>query len=573
LLVALTVTVVLALLTGCAQPTPLPAVATKAAPAAQPTAAPPAAPTAAPAAATKAPEPTKAAAAPAATKAPEPTKAAAKGGSLTYVLNQEIATLDPGMMRFAVEQMVGNQIFDNLVWLDADKKLQPGLAKSWKANADYTVFDFDLRTDVKFHDGQPFNADAAVAWFQRVLDPNYKIGGAVNYLGKIAKIEKTGDYGVRMTLKSPSVSFLGDMSQRYAGIGSPKAAAAAGDKFGVQPVGTGPFIFKEYLPGSHVKLVKNPDYKWGPPHLKHEGAATLDEVTFRFIPEDPSRTAALESGNANVISRTPYSEAGRLAKDAKYKVVSNFISGVPQHNALNVSVDPTNDPKVRQAINFAIDRDGIVKTVYFGLTKPAYGPVNQWDPTFDPKVKDLYKYDPEKAKQLLTEAGWVDKNNDGIREKDGKNLTVILGQNQGWNEWVEFLQANLKAVGFDAKISTLTAAANTERGNSCKEAMPSNGGVNYDPLALNGFFGSKASSNWACTKDEKLDKLIEDAGATTDMAKREQLIKDIQMHIMQNAYMVPVVELAFFTTMQKGVDGIVYDATGFYPWLLDARVQ
>jgi len=493
------------------------------------------------------------------------------GGSLTYVLNQEIATLDPGQMRFAVENMVGHQIYDNLFWLDKDKNLQPGLAKSWKANPNYTVLDLELRTDVKYHDGSPFNAEAVVAWFNRLLDPNFRIGGSVYYLGKLSKVEKTGEYSVRFTLKAPSLSFMKDMAQRYSGIGSPKAAAASGDKFGVRPVGTGPFLFKEYLPGSHVKLVRNPEYKWGPAFLKHEGPAYLDEVTFRFISEDASRTAAIESGNVQVISRTPYADAGRLSKNPKFKVVSNYIAGMPQMNHLNVRVEPTNDLKVRQAINYAVDKAGIVKTVYFGLTMPAYGPVNQWDPAFEPKLKGMYSYNPEKAKQLLTEAGWLDKGGDGIREKDTKKLTGTIVQNQGWNEWVEFLQANLKAVGFNAKIVTLTSAAYSERGNSCTEALPSNGAVNYDPLSM--YFNAKGTNNWSCLQDPKLQALFDDAGAALDQAKRDQLIRQIQVHIMENAYEVPIVELAFFTTMQQNVQGIVYDATGFYPWLMDATVE
>lgn len=562
MIVAVVFLVALAVVVACpapAAPAPLPVVATKVAPPNQPS------PTAVPP--TLAVKPTVASTVAQAVAPAKPKT----GGSLTYVLNQEIATLDPGQMRFAVENMVGHQIYDNLFWLDKDKNLQPGLAKSWKANPNYTVLDVELRNDVKYHDGSPFNAEAVVAWFNRILDPNYKIGGSVYYLGKVSKVEKTGDYSVRFTLKAPSLSFMKDMAQRYSGIGSPKAAAASGDKFGVQPVGTGPFIFKEYLPGSHVKLVRNPDYKWGPAFLKHEGPAYLDEITFRFISEDASRAAAIESGNVQVISRTPYADAGRLSKNPKFKVISNYIAGMPQMNHLNVTVEPTNDLKVRQAINYAVDKAGIVKTVYFGLTVPAYGPVNQWDPAFEPKVKGMYSYNPEKAKQLLTEAGWVDKGGDGIREKDNKKLAGTIVQNQGWNEWVEFLQANLKAIGFSAKIVTLTSAAYTQRGNSCTEALPSNGAVNYDPLSM--YFNAKGTNNWSCLQDPKLQALFDEASAALDQAKRDQVIKQMQGYIMENAYEVPIVELAFFTTMQQNVQGIVYDATGFYPWLLDATVN
>jgi len=148
----------------------------------------------------------------------------------------------------------------------------------------------------------------------------------------------------------------------------------------------------------------------------------------------------------------------------------------------------------------------------------------------------------------------------------------VIGQNEGWNEWVEFLQANLNEVGFQAEISTLSGAANNERGASCKEAMPSNGGVSFDPLNLKGFFGTQASSNWACLDDAELDQMIEDAQAALDMDERNELIKQIQVHLMENAYEVPIVELAFYTAMKESVNGIRFDAMSFYPWMYEAYV-
>jgi len=495
------------------------------------------------------------------------------GGELTYVINQEGATLDPRQARFAVEIMIMNQIYDNLIWLDSNLELQPGLAKSWEHNDEYTVFDFELRDDVTFHDGEPFNADAAVEWFQAMLDPEFPIGAATRWAGQIETIEKTGDYSIRFTLTDPSLLWLQSVGRWPTGVGSPKATAELGEEFGVNPVGTGPFIFEEWLPGSHVKLVKNPDYNWSSPLFRHTGPAYLDAITFQFIAEDATRVAALESGDADVIARVPQADAGRIADTPGLDVISNFIPGVPQHNAINVSIPPTNDINVRKAINYATDKQGIVDVVYFGLTVPAYGPVTQLDQeAFNPEVKNLYSYDPDRARELLEEAGWVDTDGDGIREKDGETLTVIIGQNEGWNEWVEFLQANLAEVGFDAQISTLAGAANNERGDSCTEELPANGGVSVDPLDLKGFFGSEASSNWACLDDPVLDDLIAQANTTLDPDERNELIKQIQMHIMENAYEVPIVELAFYTGIKDNVKGIAFDATSFYPWLYEAYI-
>ena len=160
---------------------------------------------------------------------------------------------------------------------------------------------------------------------------------------------------------------------------------------------------------------------------------------------------------------------------------------------------------------------------------------------------------------------------DGYARVSGRH-GVVIGQNEGWNEWVEFLQANLNEVGFQAEISTLSGAANNERGASCKEAMPSNGGVSFDPLNLKGFFGTQASSNWACLDDAELDQMIEDAQAALDMDERNELIKQIQVHLMENAYEVPIVELAFYTAMKESVNGIRFDAMSFYPWMYEAYV-
>ena len=238
------------------------------------------------------------------------------GGTLTYVINQEGSTLDPGQIKYAVELMTAYQIYDNLIWLDSGMNLQPGLATSWTHNDDYTVFDMELRDDVTFHDGEPFNADAVVSWFERIMDPEFPIGSIVRVVDQIESVEKTGDYSVRFNLKDSNILWLQSMARTGSGIGSPKATAELGEEFGTNPVGTGPFIFEEWLPGSHVKVRKNPDYNWASPMFIHDGPAYLDEIVFQYIQEDATRTAALESGDADVIARVPYADAGRLEETA-----------------------------------------------------------------------------------------------------------------------------------------------------------------------------------------------------------------------------------------------------------------
>lgn len=495
------------------------------------------------------------------------------GGTLTYVLNQRASNLDPGSSFYAVDLMVQYQVYDQLLWIDSDLNLQPGLAKSWTNNDDYTVFDFELRDDVKFHDGEPFNADAVIAWFDRILDPDYPIGGIVQWMGQIDKIEKTGEYSVRFTLTESNIMWLQAVAGRFSGIGSPKAAAELGDEFSSHPVGTGPFVFEEWLTGSHITLKKNPDYTWGSPMFGHSGPAYLDEVVFKFIEENATRTAALESGEADVVANVPYADAGILKEEPGIDILSIFILGTPQFNAINVSKPPTDDIRVRKAVLYAADKQGIVDIVYFGLTVPSYGPVTQWDKgAFNPELKNMYPYDPEKAKALLEEAGWVDTDGDGIREKDGEKLELTMSRNEGWIEWLEYLQANLRDVGIDSKIDSMAGAAYTDYAKNCTAHLPGMGGVSIDPLDLKTFFGGQATINWPCVDDPVLDQLIADAEATTDLDERNEIIKQIQMHMMENAYELPTVELAFHTGIRDNVKGVRFNASGFYPWLYDAYI-
>ena len=211
--------------------------------------------------------------------------------------------------------------------------------------------------------GTPFNAQAVKYNMDRTHDPNVKsrISGAA--YGIYERTETPDDYTAVIHLNQSWAPFLDNLSYMYRYV-SPTAADKFGDDLGRTPVGTGPFMFKEWIPNSHVSLVRNPDYNWGSPMFKHRGAAYVDGVTFRTIPEAGTRMAALERGDVHVIENLPPQDLERVKNDPKYKVLVGFVQGRPYGFSINMRKPPTNELAVRQAMEFGISQEAIVRTVY-----------------------------------------------------------------------------------------------------------------------------------------------------------------------------------------------------------------
>ena len=284
----------------------------------------------------------------------------------------------------------------------------------------------------------------------------------------IASVETPDDLTVKFVMAHPDPNILYNLSSSFMGIPDPDAVEALGDDYGItEAVGTGPFKLESFTLGQETVVVRNDDYAWGSPLSANKGPAHLERITFREIPEDSTAFLELKSGGVDALLSLPTDYLKEISGDAALAVAP--IPGQEvYYMPINVTKEPFTDIKVRQAAALAINQDEILQNVFSGYGEVAHNflisalPESKIDPAYD------ISFNPDKANALLDEAGWV-KGADGVREKDGKKLTVSLWtQNDSvFRRLTEVVQAQLKAVGFDPQIQTFDSSTIRDQYKSC----------------------------------------------------------------------------------------------------------
>lgn len=328
----------------------------------------------------------------------------------------------------AIRQITYANIFQGLTRIDRDGKVQPDLAESWTISDGGKVYTFKLHSGVKFQDGTPFSADDVKYTLDR--DRGAKsVNSQKQLFAHITSVDVVDPTTVKITLDQPQGSFLYDMGRGEAVIVSSKSEPTNKEK----PVGTGPFKFDHWAKGSEITLVKNPDY-WGK-------APYLDKVTFRFIPDAAAAVPALLSGDVQAFPNMPAGDAlPQIKADPRFKVVIGSTEG-ETILAINNGRKPFNNLKVRQAISYALNRKEIIEGASSG-----YGvPIGSHYSPADPGYLDLtgkYPYNPDKAKELLKEAGFP----------NGFKATLKLPPPPYAREGGQIIAAELRKVGIDLQI-------------------------------------------------------------------------------------------------------------------------
>ena len=276
------------------------------------------------------------AAAPAATTAP----VARQGGELFYGLATKFDTLDPNITTFTVVGRMAFHLFDQLVREPKPNEFIPGLAQKWEVSPAADQYTFHLRSDVTFHDGTPFNADAVKFTFDRIVDPNLKSQAAFSSIGPYASTTVMDPSTVVVKFKTPYAPFLDSVAQSYLSPVSPAAVQKYGKDFGNNPVGTGPFKFDSYKTDNVVRMVKNPDYKWTPTMFKHQGAPYLDAISWRIITEPATRLAALQSGEIQFMEDVATQDYKNVQSNNAFQILQGVIAGSGWSMMINVTKPP-----------------------------------------------------------------------------------------------------------------------------------------------------------------------------------------------------------------------------------------
>lgn len=349
-------------------------------------------------------------------------------------------------------------VHDTLVVMDVSGTPYGALAESWEVNEDATEYTISLKQNVVFHDGKPMTAASVKAHFDRVFDPENCCSNATQYMAGFTGAVVVDDHTVVVRFDKPTGTFSHYIGmQDVTAIPSEAAWEEKGAEMNRAPVGAGPFRFVEWVPQSHISYERYEDYAWGAELFDNQGAPHLDGLEVRFIADQSTRTACLMGGDCDIIRDPSYPAQVRLSQMDEFKLVRIPETGMPLSFVFNTKRAPTDDVAVRQAINFAVDREKINQAAFLGQREPLYSTLAPATPEFWEGAPDLISYDPDAAATMLEEAGYTDTDGDGLRETDGEPLMIdlfIFGSREGNPNVIvaEAIQADLAAIGVSVDI-------------------------------------------------------------------------------------------------------------------------
>jgi peptide/nickel transport system substrate-binding protein len=482
-----------------------------------------------------------------------------RGGTLTIVRPTDPVSLDPQLETTAPGAWVYYNLLESLVTLDEKMQLQPKLATAWEVMSP-TKVRFKLRPGVKFHDGTPFNAAAVKLTLERALKGNPPARWA-SLAGPLAGAEVVDDLTVDVMTREPYGPTLRTMAMAYVGIVSPTAVQKLGADFSRAPVGTGPFKFVEWKTNTHVIIERNPDY-WG-------DKALLDRVVFKVVPEEGARMIALQTGDADMVLLPSPAQLPALRRDPKY-AVHEVIGGRVVFVGMNAGLPPLDDPRVRTALLYAVDRKSILDNIMEGSAIPARGVLAPGVFGFkDMQLDQHFPFDRARAKALLAQAGWTP-GPDGILQKNGQRLSLTWiaarGRYPKDGEITEAVQQMLKEVGIEAKVEFREWAAvfTQVRGNPLNQHLftlgwvTANADADYSLYAL---FHSKQipPTGWNTSRyaNPRVDTLVEQARRSTSPAEREKLYGEVQDILIREMVWIPIYNTKEIVVTRAYVKGFV----------------
>lgn len=490
--------------------------------------------------------------------------------------------LDPHAGGNYPQALVATQFLENLVSRDKDGKIIPWLATSWSVSPDGKTWEFTLRDGVKFTDGSPLTWEAVKANVEHLQDP--KTGSSTGYLAfaKIKSVEKISELVARVNLSAPDAALLESFSQTWNAIESPTALKRSQEENCASPVGTGPFQVDSWAKQDRVVLKRNEGYTSPPADAANQSRpAALAEIQWRFIPDSATRYAALQSGDVDVIDNPLPDNIAAATEGSPIRDLNAPRPGASNRLELNSGQAPFNDQRVREAFIRSVNVDAGVESLFKGTAPRSHSALSSVEPAATQQDAS-YPFDLAAANTLLDQAGWV-KGSDGIREKDGKKLTVRFPVSTNQSAPAEQslftqLQAGAKEAGFDVKIDLLdlsswyaalgkneyelVSAPYTKVGPDVLRILYHSSNIKPAP---SGYFANHAQIN-----DPALDALLDKASATVDNdAERTKLYAQAQDIIAKKQVILPLYDQQNHYLYRSNISGFRALPTVNTPTFLD----
>jgi peptide/nickel transport system substrate-binding protein len=496
---------------------------------------------------------------------------------IVYGLTLEPSGFDPHINRSSELGIVLRQVYDTLLYRDpTTSEFVPGLATRWEVSPDGLSYTFSLRQGVTFQDGTPFDAPAVGDNLDRITSPDTASQNAVYMLGPYTGYDVIDRSTIRIRLSQPYPPLLDALCQVYLAMASPTAFKQySTTRYQFHQVGTGPFSFVEYIPGDHITLRRNPNYTWGPAFYQAPSSSSVDEIEFRFYTDPPTRSLALENGQAQIMGELSPTDARSLTGNSRIRLFPTDIPGQPLQFLMNTKHPPTDNPVVRQALLFAANRDVIVNTVFQGFSPVAWGPLAANTLYYSKDVRGAYAQDTGQARSLLSSLGYQDANKDGILERSGADLEItMLVPNWGFVPQVaELLQQQWREIGVKLLLDPVpTLPALTEKVKSGNYNLVEFDTWGLDPTFLKRYFTSNGDTNWTGFSSSELDGILTNAERQSDPNMRRNLYAQAQRIIMDNALILPIRDYVNLNASSASVDGLVFDPYGWFPLLNNVTI-
>lgn len=465
--------------------------------------------------------------------------------TLTWAQGADVTSLDPHQGHETPAVQVTSQIFDTLVTLDPKtNEIVPQIADSWEQTDDQTYV-FKIHEGIKFHDGSDLTAEDVKFSLDRARN-SATVSYIVNF---IEDVTVDDDHTVTIKTTAPYAPALRNLAIPFAAI-VPKAVVEADeDAFILNPVGSGPYKFVEWNQGDHVTLKAFDDY--------YAGKAETENLIMKVIPETSQRTIALETGEVDLAYDLAVNDIPKVNENDKLQVYE-IPSLTCWYVSMNLNKKPFDNPKVREALSMAIDRQTIIDTINAGSGQPA-------DAIIAPAVFGYYstgvrEYNPTKAKELLAEAGYP----------DGFSTSLWVNDNQSRIEMCQAMQAMLLEIGVQCNIEVLEFGSYISRTVAGEHDMAyfgwttSSGDADYSYYSLEHSTQQGAAGNRSFLADPDVDKLIEKARFNTNEAERKDLYKELAIKLDEINNNIPIFYSYINVGANKNVEGFIMNVNGYH---------